>query len=34
MSPKICIYFFIKSDLNLTQTQMRTLKLFPNQTLT
>ena len=26
-------YFFINSDSNLTQTQMLTLKLFPNRTL-
>ena len=34
ISPKIFIYFFINSDSNLTQTQMLTLKLFPNRTLT
>ena len=31
--PEIFIYFFINSDSNLTQTQMLTLKLSPNQTL-
>ena len=34
ISPNIFIYFFINSDSNLTQTQMLTLKLFPNRTLT
>ena len=34
ISPEIFIYFFINSDLNLTQTQMLTLKLFLNRTLT
>ena len=34
ISPKIFIYFFINSDSNLTQTQMLTLRLFSNQTLT
>ena len=36
ISPEIFIYFFINSDSNLTQTQILTLKLFPNriQTLT
>ena len=34
ISPKIFIYFFINFDSNLTQTQMLTLKLFPNRTLT
>ena len=33
ISPEIFIWFFINSDSNLTQTQMLTLKLFPNQTL-
>ena len=30
ISPEIFIYFFINSDLNLTQTQMLTLKPSPN----
>ena len=34
ISPEIFIYFFIYSDANATQTQMLTLKLFPNRTLT
>ena len=34
ISPEILIYFFSNSDSNLTQTQMLTLKLFPNRTLT
>ena len=34
ISLEIFIYFFINSDSNLTQTQMLTLKLFPNLTLT
>ena len=34
ISPEIFIYFFVKFDSNLTQTQMFTLKLFPNRTLT
>ena len=34
ISPEIFIYFFVNSDSNLTQTQMLTLKLFPNRTLT
>ena len=34
ISPEIFIYFFINSDSTLTQTQMLTLKLFPNRTLT
>ena len=33
ISPEILIYFFINSDLNLTQTQMLTLKLSLNRTL-
>ena len=31
---EIFIEFYINSDSNLTQTQMLTLKLFPNRTLT
>ena len=34
ISPEIFIYFFINFDSNLTQTQMLTLKLSPNRTLT
>ena len=34
ISPEIFIQFFINSNSNLTQTQMLTLKLFPNRTLT
>ena len=34
ISPEIFIYFFVNSDTSLTQTQMLTLKLFPNRTLT
>ena len=34
ISLKIFINFFSNSDLNLTQTQMLTLKLSPNRTLT
>ena len=33
ISPEIFIYFFINSDSNITQTQMLSLKLFPNRTL-
>ena len=33
ISPEICIYYFINSDLNLTQTQKLTLKLSPNRVL-
>ena len=32
--PEIFIYFSINSDSNLTRTQMLTLKLSPNRTLT
>ena len=32
-SSEIFIYFFINSESNLTQTQMLTLQLSPNQTL-
>ena len=32
-SPEIFILFCINSESNITQTQMPTLKLFPNQTL-
>ena len=34
ISPEIFVYFFINSDSSLTQTQMLTLKLSPNRTLT
>ena len=34
ISPEIFIYFFINSDSTVTQTQILTLKLFPNWTLT
>ena len=34
ISSVIFTYFFINSDSNLTQTQMLTLKLSPNRTLT
>ena len=34
ISPEIFIYFSFNSDSNLTQTQMLTLKLSPNRTLT
>ena len=34
ISLEIFIHFFINSDSNLTQTQILTLKLYPNQTLT
>ena len=33
-SSEIFIYIFINSESNLTQTQMLTLQLSPNQTLT
>ena len=34
ISAEIFIYFFINSDSNLTQTQMFSLNLFLNRTLT
>ena len=34
ISLEIFMYFFINSDSSLTQTQMLTLKLSPNRTLT
>ena len=34
ISLEIFVYLFINSDSNLTQTQMLTLKLSPNRTLT